>query len=724
MPDTPFPMSSDLDQFFGNSPIPSVLLDADLLIVSCNAAYEQGMNQSRASVVSRPLVEVFAQGEQNLRDVLEMSLRHVQRHRQAHQISLVSCPSPVGDAQGSGCQDRYWSVTSTPLLNDVGDVERILVQAMDVSELSRHGRMPRIEDFATVPGTMNDQAEVHAWWERDIQRILSAERHRLHQLVQQAPGFICVLRGPEHTIEIVNDAYYQLIGHRQSVGLPLFEAVPEMLEQGYREKLDWVLATGQSHVARALPIQVQRVPGGPLEQRYTDVVYQPVRDPAGQVSGIFVQGHDVTEAHELAREVSYQAAHDPLTGLYNRREFARQIVELDTLSGSHALLYMDLDHFKIVNDRCGHAAGDALLVQVAGVLQEHVRDTDLLARLGGDEFALVLRDCSEQVATERANDLRRMIRDIPFIWDGRRYGVTLSVGLASFGSDVSMPFSKALSSADAACFLAKEKGRNRVQVSHPGDEEITRQQQDMDWADRIKECIREDRVVLHGQRIVALDEQHGAVECQEILARLLDADDKLVFPGRFIPAAERFGLIKELDRHIIRKAFEGLQQLAPEQRNTTRYFVNVSGITLSAPGFVAYIELLLSEYGDVRPAHLCFEVTETAAISNLVFTAGTMRQLVDLGFSFALDDFGSGMSSFSYLEKLPVQYLKIDGEFIKGILTRPAGAVIVEAVAKVARAMNILTVAESIETLDLLPRLRELGIDYGQGFALHRPEPL
>lgn len=287
-----------------------------------------------------------------------------------------------------------------------------------------------------------------------------------------------------------------------------------------------------------------------------------------------------------------------------------------------------------------------------------------------------------------------------------------------------MPFSKALSSADAACFLAKEKGRNRVQVSHPGDEEIAQQQQDMDWADRIKECIREDRVVLHGQRIVALDERHGAVECQEILARLLDTDGRLVFPGRFIPAAERFGLITKLDRHIIRKAFEGLQQLAPGRRNTTRYFVNVSGITLSAPGFVSYIELLLSEYGDVRPAHLCFEVTETAAISNLAFTAGTMRQLVDLGFSFALDDFGSGMSSFSYLEKLPVQYLKIDGEFIKGILTRPAGAVIVEAVAKVARAMNILTVAESIETLDLLPRLRELGIDYGQGFALHHPEPL
>ena len=717
-------MSSDFDQFFNNSPIPSVLLNGDLVILACNAAYARCMSQSRESLLSRPVVEVFARGHIGPQKMLEMSLEHVKQHRAAHQIPLLHCPARVDDDKSIGSKDRYWSITNTPLLDDGNELRLILSQAIDVTDLPQQVRAAEAPFFGPAPGPGNERAEAQIRSERDIQQIVTAERDLLHQLVQQAPGFICVLRGPEHIIEMVNDAYYQLMGHRQSVGLPLFEAVPEMLEQGHREKLDWVLATGQPHVARALPVQLQRVTGGPLEQHYTDVVYQPIRDPAGQVSGIFVQGHDVTEAYELAREVSYQAARDPLTGLYNRREFSRQTAELDHLSGSHALLYMDLDHFKIINDRCGHAAGDALLVQVSSVLQEHIRETDLLARLGGDEFALVLRDCSEEEAAECANTLRRRVRDTPFTWDGRRYGVTLSVGVASFGGLVSIPFSKALSWADAACFLAKDKGRNRVQISHPGDEEIARQQQDMDWADRIRECIREDRVVLHGQRIFALQQQEGALECREILARMLDADGKLVSPELFIPAAERFGFIKDLDRHIIRKAFARLQQLAPAQRDRTRYFVNVSGITLSAPGFVAYIEILLAEYGSVRPAHVCFEVTETAAISNLAFTADTMRQLSSRGFSFALDDFGSGMSSFSYLEKLPVHYLKIDGEFIKGILTRPAGAVIVEAVAKVARAMNILTVAESIETLELLPRLRELGIDYGQGFALHRPEPL
>ncbi|MFT0546232.1 EAL domain-containing protein [Allopusillimonas ginsengisoli] len=279
--------------------------------------------------------------------------------------------------------------------------------------------------------------------------------------------------------------------------------------------------------------------------------------------------------------------------------------------------------------------------------------------------------------------------------------------------------------ADVACFLAKEKGRNRVQVSRASDLEITQRHQDMDWADRIKDCLREDRIVLHSQRFTAMQAHHqDGFECCEVLTRLLDTEGNLVFPGAFIPAAERFGLIEELDRHIIRKAFAKLHSLSASQRAKTRYFINVSGITLGTPGFSAYIELMLTEYVDVRPCNVCFEVTETAAISDLAHTASNVRQLVGQGFSFALDDFGSGMSSFSYLEQLPVQYIKIDGEFVKGILTRPAGAAIVEAVVKVARAMDILTVAESVEFPELLPHLREIGIDYGQGFALHRPEPL
>lgn len=569
----------------------------------------------------------------------------------------------------------------------------------------------------------------------EVQALLRAERERMYALFQQAPGFICLLCGPRHIYEMANDAYYQLIGHRQILGQPLAEVLPEVVAQGFLAKLDRVYATGEPFIGRAVPIQLQRVAGGPLSQRYIDLFYQPIRDPDGKISGIFVQGHDVTEAYELAQEVSFQAAHDPLTGLYNRRAFANRTRDLDTEPGTHALLYMDLDHFKIVNDRCGHAAGDALLVQVARVLQQNVRQSDILARMGGDEFALVLCGCPEEAAEERAHVLRRAVRDMPFVWGSRRYSVSLSVGVAAFGGAAlgdsglggapALPFTEALSLADAACFLAKEKGRNRVQVSRPSDEEIARQQSDMDWVDRLKECMRQDRIMLYGQRMAAVQPGlDGDMECWEVLSRLLDTDGVLVLPGNFIPAAERFGIIDDLDRHIIRKAFSRLQKMGASQRARTRYFINISGITLSSPGLMAYLSQMLDQYCDVRPSNVCFEVTETAAISSLASTAATMRELTRRGFSFALDDFGSGMSSFSYLEKLPVQYLKIDGEFVKGILTRSTGAVIVEAVAKVAHAMNILTVAESVESEELLPSLRELGIDYGQGYALHRPEPL
>lgn len=567
----------------------------------------------------------------------------------------------------------------------------------------------------------------------DGQSILRVERDWLYALFQQAPGFICILRGPQHIYELANDAYYQLIGHRQILGYPLSEVLPEVIAQGFLEKLDRVFATGEPFIGRALPIQLQRLAGGPLSQRYIDLIYQPIFGQDGKVSGIFVQGHDVTEAHELAREVSFQAAHDPLTGLFNRRAFANHTQGLDVTPGTHALLYMDLDHFKIVNDRCGHAAGDALLLQVSQVLQQNVRQTDILARMGGDEFALVMLDCPQEAARELAHVLRRAVGDLPFVWASRRYSVTLSVGVAMFGvsgegasgAALQLTFNEALSLADAACFLAKEKGRNQVQVSHPSDEEIARQQSDMDWVDRLKESMREDSVELYGQRLVALQPGQGTgMECWEVLSRLLDSDGVLVPPGAFIPAAERFGVIEELDRHIIRKAFSRLQRMGASQRARTRYFINMSGITMGSPGLPAYLSQMLDQYCDVSPVNVCFEITETAAISSLASTAATMRELTDKGFSFALDDFGSGMSSFSYLEKLPVKYLKIDGEFVKGILTRPAGPVIVEAVAKVAHAMNILTVAESVEHDELLPHLRKLGIDYGQGFALHRPEPL
>jgi EAL domain-containing protein (putative c-di-GMP-specific phosphodiesterase class I) len=317
------------------------------------------------------------------------------------------------------------------------------------------------------------------------------------------------------------------------------------------------------------------------------------------------------------------------------------------------------------------------------------------------------------------------VKDIIFIEQGNRYSVTLSVGIVNFGEPEQLTFEAALGLADAACFLAKEKGRNRVQVSLASDEEVRQQHQAMDNVTRLKEAMRQDRVILYVQRIVGLqpDGDPGPV-FYEVLARLRDLSGAIIAPSGFIPAAERFGIVEELDRHIVCKTFAHLQAQSPERRDGTCYFINLSGITLSAPGFLIFIEKTLSAYPSVRSSQICFEVTETAALSNVYRTAEAMRQLITMGFKFALDDFGSGMASFAYLSQLPVQFVKIDGEFVKAILSQPAGGIIVEAVAKVARTMDISTIAESVEFAELIPKLKSIGIDYAQGYALHQPEPI
>ncbi|MDP3342282.1 bifunctional diguanylate cyclase/phosphodiesterase [Frigidibacter sp.] len=557
-----------------------------------------------------------------------------------------------------------------------------------------------------------------------MRNFLTQEIERLQMLFRDAPGFICVLQGKQHVYELANDAYYQLIGHRPIIGGALAEVLPEVIWQGFLDKLDHVYLTGEPFVGRAIPIQLQRVAGGDLEQRYIDLTYQPLRDHDGKVIGIFAQGHDVTEAHELARKLAYQAAHDPLTGLYNRREFTNRLEALDA-PGPHAILYLDIDHFKLINDRCGHAAGDVVLVQIAEALRAEVASDHLLARIGGDEFALILPACDTETAFEVAHRLRMAVQGLHPVFRGRRYSLSLSVGIAVCGQKDGLSFEAALGLADTACYLAKEKGRNRTQASSSTDEEIRLRRRDMDGATLLTEALREDRVVLHAQRIFPLQPgaQQGPI-FHEVLARIQGHDGRLILPSDFIPAAERFGLVEQLDHHVIGKVFAHLQNVRQEDGDTACYFVNVSGLTLGSPEFAPFVERQLGSNPDLSASQICFEVTETAAISNIRWVCETMHKLIGAGFRFALDDFGSGMSSFAYLQDLPVHFVKIDGEFIKGTLTRPAGAAIVEAVVKVARVMNMQTIAESVEVADLLPLLRGIGIDYGQGFALQYPEPL
>lgn len=696
-------------------PWPILLLNVDLTIIYFNLAFKHSTGL-KLTDIGRCIYEVFPGSNNKQTELIRRSFTRVVTTGEADHIPYLQFAVPSAD--DAKIQERYWSVSNIPLFAPDGEVMGVLHCPSEITKLVQLRQANK--DIQTANLDAKTQEELQRWTQ-SLQNILRNEREHLQQLFQQAPGFICVLKGPNFVFELANDAYYQLVGHRPIIGQRLAEIMPEVVGQGYVDILDRVFTTGEAFVGRAMPIELQRVAGDELELRYMDLTYQPMIDSDGCVTGIFVQGNDVTEAYLLAQEVSYQAAHDSLTGLHNRRAFSQKTDRIEG-HGPHAILYMDIDHFKIVNDRCGHGAGDELLLMVAGALQTQCDgERDLLARLGGDEFALMRRNCDLDEALELAECLRRAVKEMAFFWAGQRYGVTLSAGVVSFGDAERLDFEAALGLADAACFLAKEKGRNRVQASRPSDDEIQQNQHDMDGVTRLREAMREDRLLLYGQKIVGL---RGGEEnaLYEVLARLQERDGTIIEPAGFIPAAERYGLIEELDRHIISKLFARIEGARSEQQIC--YFVNISGITLSAPGFFEFINGVLLEYPSVRSSHICFEVTETAALSNIHRTAEAMRQLSEKGFRFALDDFGSGMASFNYLRHLPVQFVKIDGDFIKSLVDNPISPIVVEAVTRIAWTLNVQTIAESVESEEILSHLKSLNLDYAQGYALHRPEPL
>jgi diguanylate cyclase (GGDEF)-like protein/PAS domain S-box-containing protein len=444
------------------------------------------------------------------------------------------------------------------------------------------------------------------------------------------------------------------------------------------------------------------------------------------IQGAVVVFRDIAEARAMARKMDYLATHDTLTGLVNRREFElrleRALAHAQAENTEYILCYLDLDQFKVVNDTCGHIAGDELLRQLTSFLREQVPVGDTLARLGGDEFGVLLGNCNLNEARAIIDNIRRTVHDFRFVWEEKPFALGVSVGVVLINGETES-VGWALSAADTACYMAKDSGRNRVQIYEADDEELNLRHGEMRYVSHIQDAFDQERFRLYFQTIVPVQAQHEPGVHFEVLIRIQEENGENLLPGAFIPAAERYNLMPAIDRWVIRNVFQWLGSHPEVMQGVALCAINLSGHSLGDEDFQGFV---LDQLADFRipAAKIAFEITETAAVANLTQATAFLRKLKQVGCRFALDDFGSGMSSFAYLKNLPVDYLKIDGNFIRDIADDPVDYAMVEAIHKTGQVMGIKTIAEFVENEKILQCLRNIGIDYAQGYAISYPQSL
>ncbi len=442
------------------------------------------------------------------------------------------------------------------------------------------------------------------------------------------------------------------------------------------------------------------------------------------ILGVLMQRdrHVTGIVEERTQELAHQAAHDPLTGLINRREFDRRLTEAisncQVEGENHALLYLDLDQFKVVNDSCGHAAGDEMLKQLAKKLRDTVRNADVLARLGGDEFGLLLSGCRPGTETEPVNKILESIRSSRFVWSGRTFAIGASVGVVHLHRNTETA-AIALSQADAACYIAKERGRNRYHVFHDEDTASGVFRRQLEWVAELRDALDANRFHLLSQPIRPCALTSGTA-FSELMLVLERPDGRSVSAVDFVPAAERYGLMPMVDRWVVERTFH---VLSTSEENECLFSINISGQSIGDDTFCEFVEEMLARYR-IDPKQICFEITETAAVANLVIAQSFIHRLRRRGCRFALDDFGSGMSSFQYLRQLPVDFVKIDGSFVRSIAEDQRDRAVVAAIHEIAAVHRVQTVAECVESKEILAILRKIGVHYAQGFYMGRPQRL
>ncbi|MGH8496352.1 MAG: EAL domain-containing protein [Gammaproteobacteria bacterium] len=462
------------------------------------------------------------------------------------------------------------------------------------------------------------------------------------------------------------------------------------------------------------------------EEYSVELTASPQRDETGEVTGAVVVLHDVTELRGLTRQMSYQATHDALTGLINRREFERRLEEslqsAHSGDAGHVLCYLDLDRFKVVNDTSGHMAGDSMLREVAALIKDKVRDSDTVARIGGDEFGMLLIGCPLDKARQIADDVCASIRDYRFVWRDKIFNVGVSIGLVEIGRE-SGSMDDVLSAADSACYVAKQQGRGRVHVYSARDEAAARQRGEIQWLQRLQNALKEDRFELYIQPILSLAGQAPTGPAVEVLLRMHDETGRRVLPTEFLRAAERYHLTNHVDRWVVHTTLGAIGRGAlkiPERRSCS---INLSGQTLGDDTFLDFVVECLDR-SDVLPGQICFELSEGSVVSNL----GLARRFVDvlhsMGCTFALDDFGSGLGSFANLKNVGLDYLKLDGSLIQDLQHNSVNQAMVTAMIKLARTLEFEVIAEQVEDQGAFAAVRELGVDFVQGYVTGRPQPL
>jgi len=597
---------------------------------------------------------------------------------------------------------------------------------------SRNGHEQFVAELTVSRGAFDDQ--VVTCMIRDIteRRRIEQQLHQEKMLAQVTLASIgdgVITTGPDSRIWYINPVAEKLTGWERA------EATGRSLDDVYR-LFDEISGAALGNPVTALlrryrqPRTTQEGVGLTLRRRDgRDVAIQdavaPIRDDESRIIGAVLTFRDVTVNRRLARELSHQAAHDTLTGLANRAEFELRVAAILALPlaerGEQVLCYMDLDQFKIVNDTCGHAAGDELLRQLSKLFQARIRSTDVLARLGGDEFGLLLTGCHLEEALPIVDGMRAQVEEFRFSWEGKTFAIGVSIGLVQIAPGETL--GRLLSAADSACYAAKDAGRNRIHIYQADDEQLLERRGEMLWVNRIRQALDEDLLRLYVQRIMPVAGTTSSPSF-EVLVRMLGDDGSVIPPGAFMPAAERYALATAIDRWVVGNFLAWVGDYCRRQPdNQGSFSINLSAASLGEDSFLEFVLVTLARHS-VPPKCICFEITETSAIANLSRAVVFMQRLRSIGCRFALDDFGSGLSSFAYLKTLPVDFLKIDGVFIKDIETDPIARAMVSAINTIGHEMGLLTVAEFVESEGILRCLQELGVDFAQGYHLGRPQPL